>query len=104
MPLDNESRARGRNRQKQLGAEMKAAIAANVEAVLASLGRPASGLERAQAETLCGIILQASRLRDRGRSDLEIMREAASLMKAVPWLHGPNQRFVTDAPPIAPAV
>jgi hypothetical protein len=100
MTFTPEDRARGGRRSRALAAEMKTAIAGNVEAVLASLGRPASGLERAQAELFCGLLLRASRLRDQGRNDLEVLREVGLLLQNIPWLRGPQP--VVQSPPIAP--
>jgi hypothetical protein len=94
------SGSRGKKRMQELGAEMKVAIATNVEAILASLGRPASGLERAQAELFCGLLLRAARLRDQGRNDLEVLREVGLLLQNIPWLRGPQP--VAASRPIAP--
>jgi hypothetical protein len=98
MPLDGESRASGRARMKEIAAKYKSEIATNVAIVLSTLGREPNALEVLQAECLCGLLLHARRLRDLGRNDVEILREAAELMRAVPWLHGPNARHVVSAP------
>jgi hypothetical protein len=90
MPLTNEDRARGRARMQEIAAENKAIISGNVESTLALLGRPATALERMQAEALCSLLLRASRLRDQGRDDLEPLREAGALMREIHWLRGPQ--------------
>jgi hypothetical protein len=80
---------RGHARMKQLGAEMKIALRHNIEAILAPLGREPTELERMQAEMLASLFLQARKLRDRGSSDVAVLREAVQLMKEVPFLRGP---------------
>jgi glycerol-3-phosphate O-acyltransferase len=96
------SGARGQRRMREIASKYRSEIATNVEIVLGTLGRTPNALERIQAEALCGLLLHASRQRDIGKSDLETLREAAQLMKAVPWLHGYNARYVVPSPPIAP--
>jgi hypothetical protein len=98
MPLDDESRARGRNRQKQLAAEMKTAIAGNVAAILSSLGRQHTPLEKLQAEAYCSLLYRAARLRDQGRSDLEVLRAAAEMTRDIAWLRGSVMPSVASPP------
>ena len=99
MPLDDKSRARGRKRQLQLGAEMKVAIAGNVAAILSSIGREASPLERLQCEAYCSLLLRAARRRDAGRNDLDLLRAAAEMSRDLAWLRGPQP---IASPSIAP--
>jgi hypothetical protein len=73
--------ARGRQRQAELAAEMKAAVAVNSASMLAGLGRPHTIAEAFVAEAICALFLRARRLRDAGRDDLEVLREAARLQQ-----------------------
>ena len=90
MSLDDKSRARGRARMKELAAEFKTEISVTVAIVLGTLGREPNELERLQAEALCSLFLRARKLRDNGKNDVEVLREAALMMTSIPWLRGPK--------------
>lgn len=74
-----EHSKRGHARMKELADEMRAEIAVLASAMIRGLNRPASELEILQAEAICALFLRARRLRDRGMSDVEVLREAALL-------------------------
>jgi hypothetical protein len=76
-----ERGARGRERMAQLSAEMKVAITANSAAMLKGLFRAPSLDEVALAELISSGLFRAARLRDRGRSDLEVLREVGVLLR-----------------------
>jgi hypothetical protein len=82
--------ARGRARQAELAAEMQNALKHNVPALLAVLGREPTELEKMQAEMLVSLFLRARRVRDAGRDDSPLLRQAADLMRDVPFLRGPS--------------
>jgi hypothetical protein len=95
--LTSEARARGRARQAELAIEMKEALKHNIEALLSCLDRPANALERTHAEMYCSLMYRAAKMRDRGQSDLAILRQACLLMKEVPFLRGPVPAAPTPA-------
>lgn len=73
--------SRGRKRQTELGLEMKETVALTSKAMLDGLGRPYSVGERFIAEAIAALYLRAARLRNAGRNDLELLREAATLQQ-----------------------
>lgn len=87
---DNNPYSRGQARMRELAAEAKAAIRHNIEALLAGLGREATEAERMQAEMLASLFYRSRQLRERGRSDLEVLRQAAELMRDVAFLRSPH--------------
>jgi len=68
--------ARGRVRMRELADEMRSEIAVIAEAMIGGLGRPATELERLQAEAISGLFLKARRLRDQGKDDRAFLHEA----------------------------
>jgi hypothetical protein len=78
---ENNPSARGRQRMAELGAEHAHAIAVNSAAMLAGLrdrfGREPTQAEVFLAEGICSLFYQAAKKRERGHSDLELLREAA---------------------------
>jgi hypothetical protein len=95
--------ASGRRRMKQLGAEATATIQNNIEGLLSGLGREPTQAEVMAAEMLCSLLLAASRLRERGHSDLDVMREAALLLRETPFLQDPWFRRATGQKPAEPS-
>jgi hypothetical protein len=83
--------ARGRQRQTELAAEMKQAVATNSAIMLRGLGRPHTLAEAFVAEAICALFLRARRLRDSGRDDVALLTEAARLQQGsvfaalAPW-------------------
>lgn len=73
--------AKGRARQAELADEMKTAVQINSTALLAGLDRPYTVAEKFVAEAIASLYLRAARLRDAGRSDVEVLREAAKLQQ-----------------------
>jgi hypothetical protein len=73
--------AQGRKRQHELAEEMKAQIQVNVASLISGLGREATALEAMQAEMIASLYLRARRLRDNGRSDVALLKQAALLMR-----------------------
>jgi hypothetical protein len=73
--------ARGRQRQAELAAEMKISVQHNVAAMLAGLGREPTEVERMQAEMISSLFLRARRLRDNGRDDTKVLRQAAVMTR-----------------------
>jgi hypothetical protein len=73
--------SRGRQRQAELAAEMKAAVSVNSAAMLAGLGRPHTVAEAFVAEAICSLFLKARRLRDSGRDEFAVLAEAARLQQ-----------------------
>jgi hypothetical protein len=107
---DDPRPARGRQRQAELGAEMKSAVAINSRVMLRGLNRPVSQSEIFLAEAISALFLRASRLRDGGRDDSEILLQAAKLQQGsvfaclnpsgVPL--APEWPAAVQSPPIAP--
>jgi hypothetical protein len=76
-----KSSARGWARMREIAAEARAETAvlsaAMVRGLEAKEGRPATELEKLQAEAICSLFLKARRLRDQGKDYVEYLREAA---------------------------
>ena len=75
------SGSQGRKRSRELAAEMKTAVAGVVEAMLAGLGRPATEVDKMDAEALAALLLRARRLRDNGRDDTAVLIQFATLKR-----------------------
>jgi hypothetical protein len=67
---------RGHARMRELADAMRHEIAVNADAMIRGLNRPATELEILQAEAITSLFLKARRLRDQGKNDLEVLREA----------------------------
>jgi len=81
ITTDDPRPARGRQRQAELAAEMKQAVAVNSAAMIADLGRPVTKGDVFIAEAICSLHLRASRLRGAGRDDTALLRQAAELQQ-----------------------
>jgi hypothetical protein len=81
ITTDDPRPARGRQRQVELAAEMTHAVRVNSEAMLRGLGRPYSIGERFIAESISSLYLRAARLRDSGRDDGPVLRQAGELQQ-----------------------
>jgi hypothetical protein len=83
MPFDDPkaANARGRARQAELAAQMKVDVASVVAAMVSGLGRAASALEELEAAAIASLFLRAARLRDNGRDDSKIIRQAALMAR-----------------------
>jgi hypothetical protein len=104
MPFEKgDPRARrGYARMKAIAQEDEFVVAGRTQLLLAELGRSPTVAEQMQAETLVRLLRKAERLRSISRNDLDVLREASALMRAVPWLlalHEPDP----PSPPIAPS-
>jgi hypothetical protein len=71
----------GGARMRQIGADHAAAIKINSASLIAGLFRPATLDEIALAESIASLLFRAARSREVGRSDLEIMRDLAPLLR-----------------------
>jgi hypothetical protein len=82
-----ERGAQGRKRMRELSAEMRSEIAINADAMIRGLGRPATELETLQAEAICALFLRARRLRDQGKDDVAVLREAVLMTSNSSFRH-----------------
>src|ERR1700687_1189546 len=86
-----ERGAQGRKRMAEISAENRAKIQGTIDAMLAGLrqtsGREPTQVERMDAEAMCSLMLQAARLREKGQSDLEALREYAAVKKLSAWAY-----------------
>lgn len=98
-----ESGKAGRARMKILASAMRTAIEINSKSFLAVLGREPTAQETAQAEMLASLLYRAAKLRDAGRSDVDILRQAAELMRDVPFLSSRPRPVATERPAPSPA-
>ena len=79
LTSDDPRQARGRERMKELADEMKRAIAVNSAIMIAGLNREATPTEVFTAEAICALFLRARRVRESGRDDSGLLRQAAEL-------------------------
>jgi hypothetical protein len=93
-----ERAAQGHKRMKEIAAETRERVAAISEVMVRGLqerlGRPATPLEVLQAEAIAGLFYKAHRLREAGRNDLEVLREAVLLQNST--LFRPPQAIPVD--------
>jgi hypothetical protein len=88
-----ERGAQGRKRMREISTENRAKIQVNIDSMLAGLrqtGREPTAVDSMDAEAMCSLMLQAARLRDKGRSDLAALREYAAVKQNSIWATGPR--------------
>jgi hypothetical protein len=71
----------GRARMAQIARENHHLIDATVRDLTAPLGRMVTAAHLIDAEMIASLWIRARRLRESGRSDLQIMREATNLLR-----------------------
>jgi hypothetical protein len=83
MNFDAPSGKAGRARQIEIAQENTAAIQLWTGLMIEGLGRPASVAEQITAESIATCFILARRCRDKGdrKGDVELLREAALLMR-----------------------
>jgi hypothetical protein len=77
----SERGLRGQDRMRQIGAEMKAAVAVNSASMIKGLFREPTADEVALAELIASGLHRAAKLRERGRNDLDVLREVAAMLR-----------------------
>jgi hypothetical protein len=84
---------RGRRRMEQIAAETKLAVETNSRIMLAGLrqftGREPTAIDRMDAEALASLAYQASKLREKGQSELEVWTTYARVRDGSAWATWP---------------